>query len=318
MVLTLSAFAALLLVAAAATWTAFALAAARVPLPVGLGLYETAYLKGGPRRVINTALVALVDKGGVHVSRDGTVTPVIGFSDRSDPVESAVYQQIRRNRQGRSAAQVRHAVAKHRAMADLTGRLREAGLLKAPGEVRRAVRPLRWLRVCTALAVVVALVSALPSTLLHALLVAAVAAALGLACLYVLGPRLRRQLTMPGTGGGQEVELVGAAAPVALHGLERLQDGELSEALRRDTRVRARRSSRRVGGGGNGYVASCCAPGECGSHSHDPMPGYGGGSCGALIGPSDSGSSGCGSGSSSCGGSSGCGGGGCGSGSGGS
>ncbi|MFI6321683.1 TIGR04222 domain-containing membrane protein [Nonomuraea sp. NPDC050556] len=313
-VLTLSAFAVLLLVVASAAWTAFALAAARVPLPVGLGLYETAYLKGGPRRVINTALVSLVDKGGVHVSRDGTVTPVTGYGDRSDPVESAVYQQVRRNRQGRSAAQVRHAVARHRAMADLTGRLREAGLLKGPGEVRRAVRPLRWLRVCIAAAGVVALASALPlpSIQVRTLVVAAVAAALGLACLYVLGPRLRRQLTMPGTGG--EEVAAGAAAPVALHGLARLPDRELSEALRRDTRVRARNSSRRVGGGG--YVATCCAPGECGSHSHDPMPGYGSGSCGALVGPSDSGGGGgCGSGSSSCGGSSGCGGGGCGSGS---
>lgn len=312
-----SAFTALLLVAGTAAWTALTLTRAATAqlagVPTTLGLYETAYLRGGPRRVINTALVALVSQGGVHVSREGDVTPVAGFGvDRRQPIEVAVFQQVKRVRQGRAAAQVRHVVARHEAMDGLVDDLRAAGLLKGPRAVRQAARPLWWLRVVTAVAGVVALVSLIPmpSILPAAVEVAGAAVVIGLIGLFVLGKRLNMWLAVPG-GKVREAELSGSAGSVALHGLTKLPDRELVEALRKDTRAR-RSTNRRVGGG---YVATCCAPGHCGSYGQ-PQPVLLHGNCSWTVdhsadsGQSGGGSSGCGSGSSSCGGSSGCGGGG--------
>lgn len=313
-VLTLGALVALLLVVAAAAWTALTLTWARVPqlagVPTTLGLYETAYLNGGARRTINTALVSLVAKGGVHVARDGTVTPVSGFSDRSDPIEAAVYQQVKRSRQGRSAAQVRHAVARHAAMNKLADRLQGAGLAKRPQEMRRAALPLRWLKLFTALALIVAVVAAIPmpSVLPRALLMAGIATVAGVACVLLFG-RLNQRLAVAGAPT-RRVALPGPAAPVALHGLKRLPDRELSEALRKDTRVRSA-GKRRVGGSSS-HVATCCAPGSCGSYPTMTYPhdgGAGGGFFGGWFGGSDGGSGGSGDGGSG-GSGGGCGGGG--------
>ncbi|TDE57003.1 TIGR04222 domain-containing membrane protein [Nonomuraea mesophila] len=48
----------------------------------GLDLYEAACLAGGPRRVINTALVSLAAQGGVRVSGRGGVPACWSCSPR--------------------------------------------------------------------------------------------------------------------------------------------------------------------------------------------------------------------------------------------
>ena len=54
------------------------------PPVVGLDLYDVAYLAGGSRRVVDTALVALVESGRVHVDLSGDL-----FVDRPHPRHAA-------------------------------------------------------------------------------------------------------------------------------------------------------------------------------------------------------------------------------------
>lgn len=57
-----------------------------------LGLYDLGYLAGGPQRVVDTALVALVESGRVRVHAPGELTAVT--PDRRHPVEAAVLDAI--------------------------------------------------------------------------------------------------------------------------------------------------------------------------------------------------------------------------------
>ena len=52
-----------------------------------LDLYDIAYLAGGPERVVDTALVALVESGRVRVHAPGELAAAV--PDRRHPVEAA-------------------------------------------------------------------------------------------------------------------------------------------------------------------------------------------------------------------------------------
>lgn len=56
--------------------------------PRPLTVYELAYLAGGPRRVVNTALGLLAKAGDLRVSRGGNLNAVT--TSASDPIEEAV------------------------------------------------------------------------------------------------------------------------------------------------------------------------------------------------------------------------------------
>lgn len=43
----------------------------RPPEAVGIGLYETAYLAGGPNRVVELALVLMAGRGRLHLAHTG-------------------------------------------------------------------------------------------------------------------------------------------------------------------------------------------------------------------------------------------------------
>jgi hypothetical protein len=57
-----------------------------------LDLYDLAYLAGGPQRVVDTALVALVESGRVRVHAPGELAAAV--PDRRHPVEAAVLDAI--------------------------------------------------------------------------------------------------------------------------------------------------------------------------------------------------------------------------------
>jgi uncharacterized protein (TIGR04222 family) len=280
-----------------------------------LDVYEAAYLAGGPRRVVNTALVSLVSEGGVRISREGVVTRVKGFQPRqSTPVERAVVRHVTSARGGCTTAQVRHGTAGDHAMRRLTAPLSEEGFLMAPGDRARSLWRTRWLMVFAALAAITAVAGAFLRGPAGSIVIAAAAAVVGAACFFWLRRAMANQLTKAGRAAlkraaagdlaDEPVAGSGDVKLVALHGLTKLPDRRLAGTLRRDTRVRA------------GRTAACCAPGHCGSYSSTSGSGGGGGSSdGGFFGglfDSGAGGSGHGGGDFGGGGTSGCGGGGCG------
>ncbi|MEO3885405.1 TIGR04222 domain-containing membrane protein [Nonomuraea sp. B5E05] len=277
------------LIALAATLTHLALSAARSRTAPATGspldLYQAAYLAGGPRRVINTALVSLVAQGGVRVSSEGVVTPVQGFRpSKRVRIERAVHRQVKGGVGGSTAAEVRHGVGDAEAMRWLSTPLLRRGYLMPPAARVRARRRTSLLVVLAALAVLAAAVGTALHGPVGAVAIAVVAAVAGLGCSFLLRRRLADPLTKAGRAALERADVRALAdgtwqssddiSEVALHGLTKLPDRRLADTLRRDTRARAR--SR----------AACCAPGHCGSYGRTSIPVHdaavvsGGGSCG--------------------------------------
>src|SRR4051794_26054593 len=91
-----------------------------------LDVYEAAFLAGGPDRVVETALVALVETGRVRVQRGGQLSVV---DDRSrHPVEDAVLAAIGPHGH-REFETVRWMAGKDERLTGLTERLRRDGLI---------------------------------------------------------------------------------------------------------------------------------------------------------------------------------------------
>ncbi|MFG1703053.1 TIGR04222 domain-containing membrane protein [Nonomuraea sp. M3C6] len=248
-----------------------------------LNLYETAYLAGGPRRVINTALVSLVAQGGVRVSSEGIVTPVQGFRPNNRiPVERAVYRHVTTGAGGRTTAEVRHSAGGDHAMRRLSTPLWRQGFLMAPADRVRSRRRTSRLVVFAALAAIVAVVSPFLRGPLGAVVIAAAAAVVGTACFYWLRRHLAIPLTKAGRNALERAEPQALADGswkssddirlVALHGLTKLPDRRLAGTLRRDTRARGR------------LYATCCAPGHCGSYGGGVIPAYDSGYSGSDSG----------------------------------
>ncbi|MFF4340168.1 TIGR04222 domain-containing membrane protein [Kitasatospora sp. NPDC001540] len=110
----------------------------------GVGLYETAYLAGGPGRVVDLALVRMAGVGRLHLAHTGWTTVV-------DPrgrgrLERALIGAIGPEGQCRTA-QLKAALAAHPTVRDIGDRLTTAGLA-TPAVVRdhalRAVRLVRY------------------------------------------------------------------------------------------------------------------------------------------------------------------------------
>ena len=86
-----------------------------------LDVYEAAFLAGGSDRVVDTALVALVETGGVRVQRAGQLTAVDDGSRH--PVEDAVLAAIGPHGY-RQVAMVRWLAGKDERLTALAERLR--------------------------------------------------------------------------------------------------------------------------------------------------------------------------------------------------
>jgi uncharacterized membrane protein YgcG len=91
-----------------------------------LGVYEVAYLAGGPDRVVDTAVLVLVESGRVRVHAPGELA--VTEPSRSHPVEAAVMDAV--GTQGhRSIDTIRWRMAGDERMAELGRSLAAAGLL---------------------------------------------------------------------------------------------------------------------------------------------------------------------------------------------
>lgn len=108
-------------------------------LPAGaLGLYELAYLTGGPRRAVETSVARLVDTGALRLTRDNTVQ-VVGSPAAQDPVDEAVLADAGRYRR-RTLTLLVTAVCDQEAVRALARRLSEMDLLVRPEVVTSRLR----------------------------------------------------------------------------------------------------------------------------------------------------------------------------------
>jgi uncharacterized protein (TIGR04222 family) len=107
-----------------------------------LGVYETAYLVGGPQRVALTALVALARQERIRTTASGGVEPVVRAVDRADrwlaPVEQATLSEVEQA-PGLKAGHVLGVVRGRDEVHAIARSLESAGLLAAR-EQRQAWR----------------------------------------------------------------------------------------------------------------------------------------------------------------------------------
>ncbi|MDH6135775.1 uncharacterized protein (TIGR04222 family) [Kitasatospora sp. MAA4] len=118
---------------------------------VGIGLYETAYLAGGPERVVDLALVLMSGRGRLHLAHTGWTT-VVDPQGRSR-LERALIGEIGPDGQCLTA-QLRENLAAHRTVLEIGSRLALAGLA-TPAAIRESVvQSLRQVRQALLLSVV--------------------------------------------------------------------------------------------------------------------------------------------------------------------
>ncbi|MEU4406587.1 TIGR04222 domain-containing membrane protein [Streptosporangium sp. NPDC023963] len=275
--------------------------------------YELAYLSGGPRRVINTALGLLARAGAIRISRGGQASLVAGARPSPDPIEHAVMESLHQRGGSAPVGEVRRAVAEGRSVDGLRYRLLGLGLLVPEGALDHAQVLLSRLQITSIIEVVVVagilLAGATGGFGTFALLVGMFSVIGGFSVYARQKRALRDVLSHTGhevLASARRTYIRGArpvapdlafavGIPVALYGLSELDEPGLEEELQRQT----------------ASGSSSCASGACGggSSSGDASSFGGGGDFGSggWGGSSDGGGSGDGGGGSSCGG--GCGGG---------
>ena len=106
-----------------------------------LDVYAIACLAGGTSRVVDTALVVLVETGRVRVTAPGELAAV--SLERRHPVEAAVLDAVGPAGH-RSVETVRWRLTTDERILDVPRRLRDAGLLGAGGTLVPAARRSRW------------------------------------------------------------------------------------------------------------------------------------------------------------------------------
>jgi uncharacterized protein (TIGR04222 family) len=279
-----------------------------------LSPYELAYLSGGPRRAINTALAVLARAGAVRVSRGSQVTAVHGARPSPVPIEQAVLDTLATRPGGHRAGELRRELETHPALAGLAGGLQARGLIVPEEAFGNAWRRRKLQKAAVGVAggfalLVVALaaagLAAEEPVFLGVLFFTAIALFSGLAALARQRRRLRNVLTREGQevlrsarghhprGVSDQSSLAMAVGiPVALYGLQDAGDQSLCDEL------------------SAGDPGGDCA-GACGTYSGGDGSTFGSDSSGGFGGMDfGGGSSGCGGSSSSCGSGSSCGGGG--------
>ncbi|MFI7704457.1 TIGR04222 domain-containing membrane protein [Nonomuraea sp. NPDC049480] len=281
-------------------------------VPHRLDPYELAYLSGGPRRTVNTALAVLATAGAIRVSRGSHVTPIYGAPPSPVPIEQAVLYALAARPGGYRAGELRRELQTHPALTDIVSGLERRGLLLREHAFGTAWRRREHLKIVQGvvggfllLLIVLAVMDLAGNDLAYvgALLFTVVALVTALVAYSKQGKRLRNVITREGRevllsarryhprGVRDQSSLAMAVGmPVALYGLADAGDPTLRDEL------------------SVGDPAADCV-GACGSHSGGgDGTTFGGDSYGGL--DFGGGSSSCGSGSSSCGSSSSCGGGG--------
>ncbi|WP_329568418.1 TIGR04222 domain-containing membrane protein [Kitasatospora sp. NBC_01266] len=124
---------------------------------VAIGLYETAYLAGGPERVVDLALVLMNSRGRLHLAHTGWTT-VVDPHGRSR-LERALISEIGPEGQCRTT-ELREALSEHPTVAEIGARLSLAGLA-TPAAIREstllAVRQVRQALLLSAVLLVAAM-----------------------------------------------------------------------------------------------------------------------------------------------------------------
>ena len=115
-------------------------------MTVDLDRYEIAFLAGGPDRVVDTALVALVQLGRIRVHSPGQLATV--DLTRRHPVEAAVLDAVGPTGH-RSVDTVRWRLTDDGRLIDVGRRLRRDGLLGRTGAAVAFLRPNRQAPVLT-------------------------------------------------------------------------------------------------------------------------------------------------------------------------
>ncbi|MBB5958331.1 uncharacterized protein (TIGR04222 family) [Saccharothrix tamanrassetensis] len=267
---------------------------ARQGAPAGApGLYDIAFLTGGPRRVVETSVASLIDSGALRPARDGAVR-VVGTPVSDDPVDQAVLTDATRYRY-RTLALLFTSVSEQDAPRAVGDRLVEQGYLVAPRTakrwLRRSVVPMALLGAVGVVRWVNGLAIGAPvgwltlQLVLTGLLVALLRKA-RLVTRTALGSRVVAQARAgESTGGWRMAGSAGNAEPVALDGFAAHPNIPLRAAARRPARSRGRLTA--TGSGTTfmaaGTVGSSCGSGgssSCGSSSGSSCGGGGGGGCG--------------------------------------
>ncbi|NAS26712.1 TIGR04222 domain-containing membrane protein [Herbidospora sp. NEAU-GS84] len=124
--------------------------------------YSLAFLAGGPRRVVNTAVAVLVSQGRVRISRDGTVTAVRGIAGApAERIEQEVLD-LAAGTNGRSLADIRRTATVGPAVTGIDYGLRGQGLVVADSALssaRRATTKFRWLAALAGLFVPISIIT---------------------------------------------------------------------------------------------------------------------------------------------------------------
>ncbi|GAA2141044.1 TIGR04222 domain-containing membrane protein [Kitasatospora kazusensis] len=132
--------------------------------PVGIGLYETAYLAGGPARVVDLLLVLMTARGRLHLAHTGWTT-VVDPRGRSR-LERALIAAIGRDGQCRTAG-LKEELLEHPTVLEIGDRLTLAGLA-TPAVVREstvlAVRQVRQAMLLSVLLLAAALALSAPAS----------------------------------------------------------------------------------------------------------------------------------------------------------
>ncbi|MBO1415687.1 TIGR04222 domain-containing membrane protein [Streptomyces sp. FH025] len=115
----------------------------RPPEAVGIGLYETAYLAGGPDRVVELALVLMAGRGRLHLAHTGWTT-VVDPKGRSR-LERAIVATVGPEGQCRTD-ELRRAMAEHPTVLEIGARLSVAGLATPALVQRNTVVAIRQVR----------------------------------------------------------------------------------------------------------------------------------------------------------------------------
>ncbi|GAA4522776.1 hypothetical protein GCM10023096_50260 [Nonomuraea ferruginea] len=287
----------------------------------GLGTYELAFLAGGPLRVVNTGLAALLGTGRLRLSRGGVLHRVAGADPGEYDVERALLDAVDRHGGRLGVPEARREVSAGREVEAVRHRLQGMALLAGDDQLAQVRTLLRRLRRWSWVTMGVAVASALAGVPVAQLSGEVAFVLFGAAGVFVVmgarGVRLHRRkravmdnlLTYAGRerlleardayavregrleardayaeGGGRIL----AFAPVAVFGLEHLDDARVVAELKR------------VQDGSAG-----CGAGACGGGTGEDRTVFGLGTDPAGDGGGDFGSGGDGGGS-------GCGGGGCG------
>ncbi|WP_165977986.1 TIGR04222 domain-containing membrane protein [Nonomuraea diastatica] len=270
-----------------------------------LGPYELAYLSGGPRRTLNTALAVLATAGAVRVSRGSRVTAVYGASPSPEPLEQAVLDALASRPGGYQAGELRRELETHPALTELAVGLERKGLIVPESAFATARRHCGLQRLAVAgaagylvLVVVLAVagVAGEETVYVGAVFFSLFAVVTGLIGLYRQKRRLRNVVTGEGRvvlrsahahhpRGVRDPRSLSLAVgiPVALYGLSESGDRMLCDEL------------------SVGVPGGDCA-GSCGTLSGSDGITFGGLDFGGGSSGCGGGSSGCGGGGSSCGG----------------